>query len=93
MNYLFRFLLMCIGFSLLMVGISLFLNGNSNGGISIILIGFVLFSVMLKWKDIKRDITWKDLEREYQNIFILKSNYRNNKVLKFVIGIITLSRL
>jgi hypothetical protein len=76
-----------------MVGISLFLNGNSNGGISIILIGFVLFSVMLKWKDIKRDITWKDLEREYQNIFILKSNYRNNKVLKFVIGIITLSRL
>ncbi len=84
---------MCIGFSLLMVGISLFLNGNSNGGISIILIGFVLFSVMLKWKDIKRDITWKDLEREYQNIFILKSNYRNNKVLKFVIGIITLSRL
>jgi len=54
MNYLFRFSLMCLGCSLLFIGISLFLKGNSFTSILTIFIGFILFSAMLKWQDISR---------------------------------------
>ncbi len=72
MNYLIRFLLMSMGFSLLVVGISLFLNGNSIGSIVMIVVGFLLFSIMLKWQELKRGFTWKDLRKEGESYFIFR---------------------
>jgi hypothetical protein len=79
---------MCIGSSLLFIGILLFLKGSSFTSIPTIFIGFMLFSAMLKWKD----ITWKDLQRKNQNIFISKHSYRNNKVIRFIILMIAGAR-